>query len=89
MWALAKANLLWVLHASRLRMPGRIDPVPLFAAYRTDAVQMRPRCGKHRASIPAAPAARPATASNDIHAANVPPPEDKCSHPKNTSESPL
>eukprot|EP00965_Chrysotila_dentata_P058193 1929668-Pleurochrysis_carterae.AAC.1 len=43
MWALAKANLFWVLHAGRVHMPGRIDPPRMFTSYWTDAVLLHPR----------------------------------------------
>eukprot|EP00965_Chrysotila_dentata_P173946 5742250-Pleurochrysis_carterae.AAC.1 len=36
-WALAKAHLFWVLHAGRMRLPGRLSAAPRFATYRTDA----------------------------------------------------
>eukprot|EP00965_Chrysotila_dentata_P127587 4219326-Pleurochrysis_carterae.AAC.1 len=87
MWALAKANLLWILHAGRLHMPGRIDPVPMFATYRTDAVLLQPRCRMPRACDPAVPAEQPT--SNGVSAANAPRSEASCAHPKHAVEPSL
>eukprot|EP00965_Chrysotila_dentata_P128962 4263664-Pleurochrysis_carterae.AAC.3 len=55
MWALAKANLFWVLHAGQMRMPGRIDQPRLFTSYRTDAVLLHP----HRRVVSERVAVRP------------------------------
>eukprot|EP00965_Chrysotila_dentata_P160022 5284326-Pleurochrysis_carterae.AAC.1 len=65
MWALAKANLYWILHAGRLHMPGRVDPAPMFATYRTDAIMLQPRRSTPRMSDPANFAGPPTATGND------------------------
>eukprot|EP00965_Chrysotila_dentata_P013523 448493-Pleurochrysis_carterae.AAC.1 len=49
MWALAKANIFWVLHAGRHCLPGALTATARFATYKTNATVL----GARRGSTPA------------------------------------
>eukprot|EP00965_Chrysotila_dentata_P065940 2184221-Pleurochrysis_carterae.AAC.1 len=49
MWALAKANIFWVLHAGRHCLPGALTATARFATYKTNAAVL----GARRVSTPA------------------------------------
>eukprot|EP00965_Chrysotila_dentata_P005416 177731-Pleurochrysis_carterae.AAC.1 len=86
MWALAKANLFWMLHSARLRMPGRACPAPMFATYRTDACLMHHRLRANTSHVPTYPA--DASVSMTEAASDTSPPQPGANHAHSRADEP-